>query len=61
MRKIVNYLVSSWQELRKVHWPSRQTAIRDTIYVVAALIVSTALIGLVDFGLSQLTQLVVTK
>lgn len=61
MIKPLNYFVQSWVELRRVHWPSKERAIRDTIYVVIALLVATALIGVVDYGFGNLIELILTK
>ena len=41
------------QELRKVAWPTRQETINYSIIVLAALVVMTTLIALIDWGFSN--------
>jgi preprotein translocase SecE subunit len=51
--KPLSYIKESYQELRKVRWPSRKTAFRYTSIVVVASIVAAAVIGGIDFLLVQ--------
>jgi preprotein translocase subunit SecE len=54
----VTFLQEVWAELRKVHWPAR----RETYAATGVVLVIVALIGfylgLVDFVLSQVVQLI---
>lgn len=58
--KTIKYFVDSYQELKKVTWPTRKQLIRDTAIVIISAAVVTAFIGLIDLGLSQLIQHVVS-
>jgi preprotein translocase subunit SecE len=54
----VNFLQEVWSELKKVHWPAR----RETYAATGVVLVIVALIGfylgLVDFLLSQVVQVI---
>lgn len=47
---IANYVRTSYQELSKVAWPTRQHAIRQTMIVIVACAVVAAAFGALDFG-----------
>ena len=51
--RIRQFLVESWQELRKVLWPSREEALRFTFVVLGVIAVVAAFIFVVDLFLSQ--------
>lgn len=54
IKKIASYFVQSWQELTKVVWPSRKQAIEMTLAVIIITLTVGALLGLFDFGFSEL-------
>ncbi len=45
-------------ELRKVTWPSRKQTIGSTVVVIVLVLIISAFLGVVDFGLSSLVQVV---
>ena len=47
-----------WQELQKVHWPTRKETYQATAVVVVVVLVSATFLGLVDFALSFAMQYV---
>lgn len=51
-KNIVSFIKESRDELKKVSWPNRQTAIRYTIIVVAASIAVGLVTGGVDYVLT---------
>lgn len=53
---LINYLRSSWKELRQVTWPNRKETAKLTVAVFLFAIVFGALIALADFGLDKLFQ-----
>lgn len=61
MNRVTTYFRQSWNELSKVVWPSRKTAIRYTIAVVVFALVFAAFLGLIDLGLTELFQKVILK
>jgi preprotein translocase subunit SecE len=46
-------------ELRKVTWPSRQEYMGGTIGVLVIVAILTLVLGVVDFGLAEIIQLIV--
>jgi preprotein translocase subunit SecE len=47
---IVNYFQESYDELKKVTWPTRNQAIRLTLIVIGFCIVLSVLVGVLDFA-----------
>lgn len=56
IEKIQNFFIGSYDELRKVIWPSRKVVINHTIMVIVAVVVSMAIIAFLDFGLFSAVQ-----
>tara|TARA_Y100000310_G_scaffold158516_1_gene157929 strand:- start:290 stop:517 length:228 start_codon:yes stop_codon:yes gene_type:complete len=56
MSKFSAYINDAIQELHHVRWPTRQQAIRLSIIVIGFVAVSTAVFGLVDYGLAQVIK-----
>lgn len=59
--KIINYFSSSFEELKKVVWPSRAEVTSHTIIVVLSIVVSMAIIALLDYGLFNLVEILIYK
>ena len=47
--KLTNYLRESYQELRKVVWPTKQETINHTLLVIGISLGVAALLGALDF------------
>jgi len=45
-------------ELRKVTWPTRKQTVNSTIVIIIFVFIIAAFLGMVDFGLSKLVQVV---
>ena len=56
---VVRYFRETSAELRKVTWPTRQEARRLTTVVVIVVAVTSAALGLFDFGFARLIGLIV--
>ena len=56
---VVKYFAESKSELQKVSWPSRNTVVNHTILVVVMSLGLAAFIGVVDYGLNALVQLII--
>jgi len=55
MNKIATYFKESYRELlEKVTWPTWQQLQQSTMIVLAATLVITAIIALMDFGIGKL-------
>ncbi len=60
MRKIGRFFIESYQELRKVIWPSRNVVIRHTVVVIVVVGVTMLILSLVDIGLTKLIEIIIT-
>lgn len=54
-----DFLRSSFDELKKVTWPTREQAIQYTTVVVLSVLIVTGLMAALDYGLSQLLNKVI--
>jgi len=54
----VQYLKDVRLELTKVAWPTKPELTGSTVVVIIMTIIMSAFIGVVDFGLSQVTKLI---
>jgi preprotein translocase SecE subunit len=53
---VIGFLVSCWQELRKVQWPDRETLVQATAVTVIFVAVAGAYLGLLDTAFSFLVK-----
>lgn len=51
--KLVKYFNDSYEELKKVKWPTRSEAINNTILVIGICVFMGLFLGLIDFGLTE--------
>lgn len=51
-----NYLQSSWAELQKVTWPTRETTLRYSAIVIVVSIAVAGFFAALDFGFSRLVS-----
>jgi preprotein translocase subunit SecE len=58
MKRIISFFQESFAELKKVTWPSRDEAIASTKVVLVSTILIAAMLGLVDFILFKLVDLI---
>jgi preprotein translocase subunit SecE len=54
--RVVGFLRDTYEELRKVVWPTPAELYRYTVVVVVTVVIISAFIGLVDLGLGAFTQ-----
>lgn len=57
---IVRILHETVAELRKVTWPSRQEAINLTILVLVVVLISSSLLGLLDYLFARLMGMIIS-
>ena len=57
MNKVVNYIVESKAELKKVIWPTKKQTVNHTLMVIGVSLAVAAFLGAVDYGLNQLLEL----
>jgi preprotein translocase SecE subunit len=58
-RRSVEFFNEAWQELKKVHWPSRKETYAATLVVIIVVIVISIYLALVDFGLTRAIQAII--
>lgn len=58
---IVAYFVDSFQELRKVTWPTKEETVKLTIVTLAFTLVFALVVGVIDLGFSQVFQWILTR
>jgi preprotein translocase subunit SecE len=59
MGKLKDYIKNSIKELKKVSWPTKEQTIKNTFLVVGISLGVAAFLGLVDFFLTQVLQIVI--
>ncbi|MCZ6623438.1 MAG: preprotein translocase subunit SecE [Deltaproteobacteria bacterium] len=56
IRRSVEFFKEAWQELKKVHWPSRKETYAATLVVLIVVLMIAFYLALVDFGLTRAIQ-----
>ena len=59
MNKAIQFVKDSISELKKSTWLSRQEVIQSTILVGIVVVLVSAYVGIIDFGLTRLLGVVV--
>lgn len=59
--RVKRFFKGAVNELKKVHWPSKQQLVAFTVVVIVSVLFMAALIWVVDSGLTQLIKLVLKK
>lgn len=59
--KIVNYFTSSYEEMKKVIWPSRNEVTSHTVIVVLSMLIGMAIVAAIDFAFFNLIQILILK
>lgn len=54
--QFVSFVREAWQELKKVHWPTRKETYAATVVVVIVVLFFAVYLALVDFGLTHAVQ-----
>lgn len=59
LKRLINYIKASQQELKKVVWPSKKEVIRHTMLVIGISLGVAAFLGLVDYILTILVGIII--
>ena len=59
VQRSAEFFKEAWQELKKVHWPSRKETYAATLVVIVVVIVIAIYLALVDFGLTRAIQAII--
>ena len=57
----VRFVKDIWNELKKVTWPTKKDLLNYTLAVIAFVVVMASVVGLFDFALGQLFNLVMAS
>jgi preprotein translocase subunit SecE len=57
-QKVVQFLKEAKVELKKVTWPTPKQTLASTSVVIIVVIIVSAFLGIVDFGLAKVIRLV---
>ncbi len=55
-RKAATFFKEAWQELKRVHWPTRKETYAATSVVLVLVLIIALYLALVDFGLTRAVQ-----
>ncbi|HWO40399.1 MAG TPA: preprotein translocase subunit SecE [Candidatus Eisenbacteria bacterium] len=59
LRRILVFFQEAWQELKKVHWPSRKETYAATAVVIIVVVLVSIYLALVDVVLTKTIQAIV--
>jgi preprotein translocase subunit SecE len=59
LRHAVEFFEESWQELKKVHWPSRKETYAATAVVIVVVVLVSVYLAVVDLALTKVIQAIV--
>ena len=59
MSKLSNYVKNSIKELKRVSWPTKKQTINHTLLVVGISLGVAAFLGLIDFILTKVLQIII--
>ena len=59
LSRLINYIKASQQELKKVVWPSKKEVIQHTMLVIGISLGVAAFLGLVDYILTILLEIII--
>jgi preprotein translocase subunit SecE len=59
LRDSVEFVKEAWQELKKVHWPSRKETYAATAVVLILVFLLILYLALIDYGLTMVIERVV--
>ena len=57
--RLMKFFRETKSEMKKVSWPSKDQLIRNTVVILAFVIIMTIVLSLVDFGFERLLSLIV--
>ena len=59
LRHTTEFVKESWQELQKVHWPSRKETYAATALVIIVVILVSVYLAIIDLSLTTLIQAII--
>ena len=58
-RQLVEFIKEAWQELQRVHWPTRKETYAATLVVIIVVILFAIFLALIDLGLAKVIQWII--
>jgi preprotein translocase subunit SecE len=58
-RQGTEFVQEAWQELKKVHWPSRKETYMATMVVIVVVLLISVYLAMVDFVLTKAVEAVI--
>ena len=59
VQQATDFFREAWQELKKVHWPSRKETYAATLVVIVVVVLISVYLALVDLALTRAIQAVI--
>jgi preprotein translocase subunit SecE len=59
LRDSIEFVKEAWQELKKVHWPSRKETYAATAVVLILVFLLVVYLALIDYGLTKVIEQIV--
>jgi preprotein translocase subunit SecE len=59
VRSATEFVQEAWQELKKVHWPSRKETYAATLVVIVVVVIISIYLALVDLALTKAIQVII--
>ena len=59
LRHTIEFVKESWQELQKVHWPSRKETYAATALVIIVVVLVSIYLAIIDLGLTTVIQAII--
>jgi len=59
LKKATNYFKESYQEMKKVAWPTKQETTKHTLLVIGISLAVAAFLGAFDYLFSELLRIVI--
>jgi len=59
LRRAIEFVKEAWQELKKVHWPSRKETYAATAVVIIVVVLVSVYLAIVDLGLTTVIQAII--
>jgi preprotein translocase subunit SecE len=57
--RLTEFFQEAWQELKKVHWPSRKETYAATLVVIIVVVLISVYLALVDLALTKAIQTII--
>jgi preprotein translocase SecE subunit len=59
IRRLIEFFQEAWQELKKVHWPSRKETYAATLVVIVVVVLISVYLAVVDLVLAKAIQAII--